>query len=59
MLVTTETTVESIPSINAPINDNTTVMHVLKIALEEIAAVGQACTIITLNLAVAKKAYEA
>ena len=46
------------PPVNAPITDNATVMHVLKISQEASAAVGQAYTIITLDLAVAKKAYE-
>lgn len=53
-----KTTVEYMPPINAPITDNTTVMHVLKISQEASAAVGQAYTIITFDLAAAKKAYE-
>lgn len=46
------------PPVNAPITDNATVMHVLKISHEASAADGQAYTIITLDLAAAKKACE-
>ena len=53
-----KTTVEYMPPVNAPITDNATVKHVLKISQEASAAVGLAYTIITLDLAAAKKAYE-
>ena len=55
---TRKTTVEYMPPVNAPITDNMTVMHVLKISQEASAAVGQAYTIVTFDLAAAKKAYE-
>ena len=50
--------VEYMPPINAPITDNSTVMHVLHISQEATDAVGQPFTFVTFDLAAAKKAYD-
>ena len=52
-----ETTVEYMPPVNAPIKENATVLHVLKLSQEATEAVGQQYTIVTFDLAAAKKAY--
>ena len=52
------TTVEYMPPVNSPITDNATVKHVLKISQEATAALGQPYTIVTFDLAAAKKAFE-
>ena len=52
-----QTTVEYIPTMNAPITKNSTVMHILEISQEAPAAVGQPYTVVAFDLAAAKKAY--
>ena len=42
---------------NAPVTENSTVQHILKVSQEASRAVRQQYTIVTFDLAVAKKAY--
>lgn len=49
--------VEYMPPINFSINENSTVQHVLELSQEASMKVGQQYTIVTFDLAVAKKAY--
>ena len=49
--------VEYMPSINCSVNENATVQHLLETSQEASRKVGQQYTIVTFDLAVAKKAY--
>ena len=49
--------VEYMPPVNASINENTTVQHILETSLTASQEVGQEYAIVTFDLAVAKKAY--
>ena len=52
-----ESTVEYMPPVFAPITESSTVQHILRISQEASKQVGQQYTIVTFDLAVAKKAY--
>lgn len=52
-----ETTVDYMPPILAPSTDTATVQHALKISHEATKSINQSYTIVTFDLAVAKKAY--
>ena len=51
------TTVEYMPPVFTPITDNDTVQHILKLSKKVSEEVGQHYTIVTFDLAAAKKAY--
>ncbi len=45
------------PPVNSPITENVTVMHILKMSQEVTETIGQHYTLVTFDLAAAKKAY--
>ena len=54
---TRQSIVEYMTPVMNSVTENATVQHILKISQQETADVGQVYTIVTFDLAVAKKAY--